>query len=44
MGVTAHVLFYFIDGRMIMADTFHLYDGEGNETMEGLAGLLDFGD
>lgn len=29
---------------MIMADTFHLYDGEGNETMEGLAGLLDFGD
>ena len=21
MGVTAHVLFYFIDGRMIMADT-----------------------
>ena len=29
---------------MIMADTFHLYDGDGNETMEGLAGLLDFGD
>lgn len=28
--------------NMIMADTFHLYDGEGNETMEGLAALLDF--
>lgn len=27
---------------MIMADTFHLYDGDGNETMEGLASLLDF--
>lgn len=27
---------------MIVADTFHLYDGEGNETMEGLAALLDF--
>ena len=27
--------------NMIMADTFHLY-GEGNETMEGLAALLDF--
>lgn len=27
---------------MIVADTFHLYDGEGNETMEGLASLLDF--
>lgn len=28
---------------MITADTFHLYDTEGNETMEGLASLLDFG-
>lgn len=27
--------------NMIMADTFHLY-GEGNDTMEGLAALLDF--
>ncbi len=27
---------------MIMADTFHLYDGEGNDTMDGLAALLDF--
>ncbi len=27
---------------MIMADTFHLYEGDGNEAMEGLAGLLDF--
>lgn len=27
---------------MIMADTFHLYDGEGNDTMDGLASLLDF--
>ena len=27
--------------NMIMADTFHLY-GEGNDTMEGLASLLDF--
>lgn len=27
---------------MIVADTFHLYDGEGNEVMEGLASLLDF--
>ena len=27
---------------MITADTFHLYDGDGNETMEGLASLLDF--
>lgn len=27
---------------MIVADTFHLYDGDGNETMEGLASLLDF--
>ena len=26
--------------NMIMADTFHLY-GEGNDTMEGLAALLD---
>ncbi len=28
--------------EMIMADTFHLYDGEGNDTMEALASLLDF--
>ncbi len=27
--------------EMIMADTFHLYDGEGNDTMEGLAALFD---
>ena len=27
---------------MIMTDTFHLYDGEGNDTMDGLAALLDF--
>ena len=27
--------------NMIMADTFHLY-GEGGDTMEGLAALLDF--
>lgn len=27
---------------MIIADTFHLYDGEGNDTMDGLASLLDF--
>ena len=27
--------------NMIMTDTFHLY-GEGNDTMEGLAALLDF--
>lgn len=27
---------------MITADTFHLYDGEGNDTMDGLAALLDF--
>ena len=27
--------------NMIMADTFHLY-GEGNDTVEGLAALLDF--
>lgn len=27
---------------MIMADTFHLYDTDGNATMEGLASLLDF--
>ena len=26
---------------MIVADTFHLYDGEGNETREGLAALFD---
>lgn len=28
--------------EMIMADTFHLYDAEGNDTMDGLASLLDF--
>ena len=28
---------------MIMADTFHLYGTEGNDTMDGLAALLDFG-
>ncbi|MDE6882800.1 MAG: hypothetical protein K2P48_06740 [Lachnospiraceae bacterium] len=27
--------------EMIVADTFHLYDGEGNETMEGLASLFE---
>lgn len=27
--------------EMIMADTFHLYDGEGNDTMDGLAALFD---
>lgn len=27
---------------MIMADTFHLYDGDGNDTMDELAALLDF--
>lgn len=27
--------------EMIVADTFHLYDGEGNETMEGLAALFE---
>lgn len=27
---------------MIMSDAFHLYDGEGNSTMEGLAALFDF--
>ncbi len=26
---------------MIVADTFHLYDGDGNETMEGLAALFE---
>lgn len=29
---------------MITADSFHLYDGGGSETMEGLASLLDFGE
>lgn len=31
---------------MILADTFHLYDGtqDQNQTLEELAGLLDFGD
>lgn len=28
--------------NMIVADTFHLYDGEGNDAMDGLAALLDF--
>lgn len=28
---------------MIMADTFHIYSTEGNDTMDGLAALLDFG-
>lgn len=27
--------------EMIMADTFHLYDGEGNDTMDGLAALFE---
>ncbi len=27
---------------MIVADTFHLYDGEGNDAIDGLAALLDF--
>lgn len=27
---------------MIMADTFHLYEGDGNDTMDSLAALLDF--
>lgn len=26
---------------MIMADTFHLYDGDGNDTMDGLAALFE---
>lgn len=26
---------------MITADTFHLYDGEGNDTIDGLAALFD---
>lgn len=30
--------------NMIVADAFHLYEGDGNETMEGLASLLDFGE
>lgn len=29
---------------MIVADSFHLYEGDSNETMEGLASLLDFGE
>lgn len=28
--------------NMIMADSFHLYDAESNDTMDGLASLLDF--
>ena len=28
--------------EMIVADTFHLYDGEGNDAVDGLAALLDF--
>ena len=27
--------------NMITADTFHLYDGEGNDTIDGLAALFD---
>lgn len=27
--------------EMIMADTFHLFDGEGNDTMDGLAALFE---
>lgn len=27
---------------MIIADTFHLYEGDGNDTMDSLAALLDF--
>ena len=27
---------------MITADTFHLYEGDGNDTMDSLAALLDF--
>ncbi len=30
--------------EMIMADTFHLYDGEGNDTMDGLAALFGSGE
>ncbi|MCM1124439.1 MAG: hypothetical protein NC416_17825 [Eubacterium sp.] len=26
--------------EMIIADTFHLYDGDGNDTMDGLAALF----
>ena len=28
--------------NMIMADTFHLYAGDGNDTIDGLAALFDF--
>lgn len=28
---------------MILADTFHLYDGGENDTIDGLTALLDFG-
>lgn len=28
--------------NMIIADTFHLYDGEGNDAIEGLAAVFDF--
>ena len=28
--------------NMITADTFHLYDGESNDTIDGLAALFDF--
>lgn len=39
MGVTAHVLFYFIDGRMIMADTFEFKNLVG--TVKGMTAILD---
>lgn len=29
--------------EMIVADTFHLYEGDGGDTMDALASLLDFG-
>ena len=28
--------------NMIMADTFHLYDGESSDTIDGLTALFDF--
>jgi hypothetical protein len=39
MGVTAHVLFHFIDGRMIMADTFEFKNLVG--TAKGMTAILD---